>query len=141
MDPLTIALAAGAGYLLLRGAAGASGPATLSIDQLAAKYAGKHATEVPADVMQRFSDYYNSVRNSNAEGWVIGGVLPSEPAANPSWTYIVGKMPGPAAWTPNTWGPEAIMRRIDVKKSGGGFLGAIGTLAGGLVRTATGVKL
>lgn len=141
MNPLLIGAIVLAAIVLLPKLASAQGPLGSgatgtpieSIEALAARYQDKPATTVPPDVMNRFAAKWNQVLDSGQAGWVMSGVLPSEPPySDPKWNYIIGKMPGRAVWTPNTWGPTAVMKRIEVKPKQTGFGGTFGSILGGL---------
>lgn len=136
MEPLTIAVIAGAGYLLLKG----KGAGKQSIEQLAAVYVGKSLDDTPRPVFQRFLDHWYQVKASGQEGWVMHGITPEENARlGPDWHYLVGRLPDiPRSPAP---APGLVWRRTEVKKKASGLAavtGAIGSLVGGVVRTQTG---
>lgn len=146
MEPLIIALVAGAGYLLLKGKAGAAS-ASSSPQQLVSLYAGKVWRDVPSDVLRRLQQYAASVRASGQKKVKFLVFLsPEENASLPAdWHYLTGRAPdfslgdwgGPASAQGGSPPGNLVSRVtwIDDKVSGfAAVTGAIGSLAGGVVR-------
>lgn len=141
MNPLLLVGIVAAAYILIPKLAGAGSLATsaMTIDQLAAYAVGKTPAETGPDVRNRFVAYWNQVRGSGGEGWVVTGIHPAELSTLPAdWHYLVGRLPGPADTT--WWNePGLVWHRFDVKRKERSKFGQIiGSIVGGVAGTAVG---